>query len=244
VSTALKTALILEGEQEIGEWPAGQLETRTNAVCMFREGDSVPRPFRMLVAELRNGTRSRCGGPRDPQAEPSEQFFFQRLVAQIDAGYQRERQSIQPPKIQPSGKAKLAAQISKARVMVVDDRADIRGLLSDYLESEGYTVEAVGDGTTALLRLGEFRPQVILLDILMPGLSGISALQRIRAMHPNIAVIMVTGIGDEETAKRSLALGAFDFVTKPIAFAYLTWALETSLVMPSLRLETDRSAEG
>ena len=244
MSTALKTALILEGEQEIGEWPAGQLETRTNAVCMFREGDSVPRPFRMLVAELRNGTRSRCGGPRDPQAEPSEQFLLERLVPQIDAGYQRERQSLQLPKIQPSGKAKLVAQISKARVMVVDDMADIRGLLSDYLESEGYTVEAVGDGTTALLRLGEFRPQVILLDILMPGLSGISALQRIRAMHPNIAVIMVTGIGDEETAKRSLALGAFDFVTKPIDFAYLTWALETSLVMPSLRLETDRSAEG
>ena len=244
MSTALKTALILEGEQEIGEWAAGQLETRTNAVCMFQEGDSAPRPLRIVVAAWRNGTPSRCGGPRDPQAEPSEQFFFQRLVAQIDAGYQRERQSIQPPKIQPSGKAKLAAQISKARVMVVDDRADIRGLLSDYLESEGYTVEAVGDGTTALLRLGEFRPQVILLDILMPGLSGISALQRIRAMHPNIAVIMVTGIGDEETAKRSLALGAFDFVTKPIDFAYLEWALETSLLMPSLRLETDRSAEG
>lgn len=244
MSTVLETALILEGEQEIGEWPAGQLETRTNAVCMFQEGDSAPRPLRIVVAAWRNGTPSRCGGPRDPEAEPSEQFLLERLVAQIDAGYQRERQSIQPPKIQPSGKAKLASEISKARVMVVDDMADIRGLLSDYLESEGYTVEAVGDGTTALLRLGEFRPQVILLDILMPGLSGISALQRIRAMHPNIAVIMVTGIGDEETAKRSLALGAFDFVTKPIDFAYLEWALETSLLMPSLRPETDRSAGG
>lgn len=242
MSMALKAALILEGEQEIAECLAGPLEAQTNAVTKFHEGDSVPRPLRMLVAAWRNGTLSRCGGPRNPEAEPSEQFLFERLVAQIDAGYQRERQSLQAPEMQPSGKARLAAEISKARVMVVDDMADIRGLLSDYLESEGYTVEAVGDGTTALLRLGEFRPQVILLDILMPGLSGISALQRIRAMHPNIAVIMVTGIGDEETAKRSLALGAFDFVTKPIDFAYLEWALETSLLMPSLRPGTDRSA--
>lgn len=140
-------------------------------------------------------------------------------------------QASRSPEALPVGRVKPAPEVSPVRVMIVDDMADIRELLRDYLESEGYTVEAVGDARDALLRLSEFRPRVMLLDILMPGLSGISALEQIRASHPEVEVIMVTGVGDEEVAKRALALGAFDYVAKPIDFAYLTWALETCLLM-------------
>lgn len=145
-----------------------------------------------------------------------------------------ERDASRPPDTLPLGRTEPAPEVSVARVMVVDDMADIRELLRDFLELEGYTVEAVGNATDALIRLAEFRPGVILLDILMPGLSGISALQRIHGIHPEVGVIMVTGIGNEEIAKRALSLGAFDYVTKPIDFAYLTRVLETWLLMRPL----------
>lgn len=130
------------------------------------------------------------------------------------------------------------------RIMVVDDRADIRKLLRDFLESEGYTVEALDNAVDALSRLAKFRPRVILLDILMPGVSGLSALQEIRTRHPEVAVIMVTGIGDLRTAKQSLALGAFDYVTKPIDFNYLTSSIEAGLLLGSSPRETDGNAGG
>jgi CheY-like chemotaxis protein len=124
-------------------------------------------------------------------------------------------------------RADRAPWVSAARIMVVDDRADVRELLGDYLESEGYTVDALGDATEALRRLAEFRPGVVLLDIRMPGLSGLSALQEIRAHRRDVGVIMVTGVGERTIAERSLALGAFDYVTKPIDFGYLMWSIET-----------------
>lgn len=137
----------------------------------------------------------------------------------------------------PADGAKATSGLSGARVMVVDDVADIRELLSYFLESEGYTVQAVGNATDALILLAEFRPRVILLDILMPGLSGLSALQQIRARDPEVGVIMVTGNIDTEIAKQTLALGAFDYVTKPIDFGYLKWAIETLLLMRSPQSE-------
>ena len=127
-------------------------------------------------------------------------------------------------------RADRAPWVSAARIMVVDDRADVRELLRDYLESEGYTVDALGDATEALKRLAEFRPGVVLLDIRMPGLSGLSILREIRAQHREVGVIMVTGVGDRTIAEESLALGAFDYVTKPIDFAYLLWSIETHFV--------------
>jgi DNA-binding NtrC family response regulator len=88
----------------------------------------------------------------------------------------------------------------------------------------------VGDATDALARLADLRPQVVLLDILMPGLSGLSALERIRTMSPHVEVIMVTGVGDEGIARQSLALGAYDYVAKPIDFEYLKRCIETCVL--------------
>lgn len=164
------------------------------------------------------------------------------MASQLAAESQGEHQGPRSPEALPVGRAKPAPEVSPVRVMVVDDVAAVRELLRDYLESEGYTVEAVGDARDALLRLSEFRPHVMLLDILMPGLSGITALEQIRASHPEVEVIMVTGVGDEAIARRALALGAFDYVTKPIDFAYLTWALETCLLMWPLLPDIDGKA--
>jgi len=132
--------------------------------------------------------------------------------------------------ILPGAETNPAPAVSGTRVMIVEDRADIRNLLRDYLELEGYAVEAWGNATDALDRLAEFRPRIVLLDILMPGLSGISALRQIRARGPEIGIIMVTGNGDEDVAKQTLTLGAFDYITKPVDFDYLKRTIETFLV--------------
>jgi len=76
----------------------------------------------------------------------------------------------------------------------------------------------------------------VLLDINMPGLSGIDALPTIRALAPRAAVIMVSGTEDAASAKRALAYGAFDFVVKPIDHAYLRRAIETALLTPQPEL--------
>lgn len=120
---------------------------------------------------------------------------------------------------------------ARARIMVVDDMPDVREFLRDFLEEEGYAVEAFGNATDALERLDEFRPGVILLDILLPGLSGLTALEQLRATNPEVGVIMVTGIGDDAIARQTLAQGAFDYIAKPIDLDYLKRSLETFLLV-------------
>ncbi len=131
----------------------------------------------------------------------------------------------QPPAVAP---------LEQPRILVVDDLEDIRDLLRDILEREGYTVEVAGDATSAISKLARVKPHIILLDISMPGLSGISALQQLRARHPRVGVIMVTGNEDENLARRTLALGAFDYVRKPIDGSYLRRSIQTLLVMRAL----------
>ena len=147
------------------------------------------------------------------------------------AGWTSRPESGRSAQAWPAPEAKAKPAGSGARILVVDDMADVRELLSDFLEEEGYTVEAFGNATDALLRLDEFRPRVILLDILLPGLSGLSALEQIRATNPDVGIIMVTANGDEAIARRTLVRGAFDYVTKPIDFDYLKRTLETFLLM-------------
>jgi DNA-binding NtrC family response regulator len=133
----------------------------------------------------------------------------------------------------PDEKTDAKRDSARARIMVVDDMRDVQEFLRDFLQEEGYTVEAFGNATDALRRLDEFSPGVILLDILMPGLSGLAALEQIRATNPEVGIIMVTGIGDDTTARKTLAQGAFDYVTKPIDLDYLKRSLETFLLMRS-----------
>ncbi len=131
----------------------------------------------------------------------------------------------------PDEKTDAKRDSARARIMVVDDMRDVQEFLRDFLEEEGYTVEAFGNATDALRRLDEFSPGVILLDILMPGLSGLAALEQIRATNPEVGIIMVTGIGDDTIARKTLAQGAFDYVTKPIDLDYLKRSLETFLLV-------------
>lgn len=123
---------------------------------------------------------------------------------------------------------------SAARVLVVDDDPEVRAMLEDFLAQRGYQPRGAADGATAVREIVQAPPDIVLLDIQMPGLSGVEALPTIRAVAPRVAVIMVSGTNDVDVAKRALACGAFDYVVKPIDFSYLTRSLETALMMNAL----------
>lgn len=120
------------------------------------------------------------------------------------------------------------------RILVVDDDAEIREFLDEFLRSRGYDVRLAGHAADAIRAVVEAPPDVVLLDVDLPDLQGPDVLAPVRVRAPRAAVIMVSGSADTETARRALALGAFDYVTKPIDLDYLAQAVETALAMRAL----------
>ena len=120
------------------------------------------------------------------------------------------------------------------RVLVVDDNSEVRSMLEDVLTSLGYSTRSAADGATAVRAVLSEAPDVVLLDVYMPGLSGVGALPTIVALAPNAKVIMISGAANEDVLKRSLAFGAHDYVTKPFEISSLSRALETALAMRRL----------
>jgi CheY-like chemotaxis protein len=134
--------------------------------------------------------------------------------------------STAPPAPQP--------EASRGQILIVDDEEGIREVFEEFLTAERFRTRTASDGPAAIRAIVEAAPDVILLDIDMPGLSGVDALPTIRSLTPRTAVIMVSGTGDVEIAKRALAFGAFDYVTKPVDFAYLLQSLDNALALHAL----------
>lgn len=114
----------------------------------------------------------------------------------------------------------------RARILVVDDDPIIRELFEDFLRIQGFDVVTANSGMEALAQLEGYHPDVILLDVRMPEMDGIETLKRIVARNPAVGVLMVSGNDDLILAKEAIALGAFDYILKPIDFGYLGRALE------------------
>jgi two-component system, NtrC family, nitrogen regulation response regulator NtrX len=116
------------------------------------------------------------------------------------------------------------------KILVVDDEAEIVGLLQDFLTSKGYEVATALNGVEALAKVKEMKPDIVLLDLVMPGMNGIDTLKEIKKIDPSIGVIMVTGVVDEELANRAVKLGAFDYIIKPINIDYLETCVMVKMI--------------
>src|SRR5216117_2617549 len=116
------------------------------------------------------------------------------------------------------------------QILVVDDEVAIREVLIEFLSDHGYAVQGAEDGREALQMAGIVRPQVILLDIAMPGMNCIETLKRLRKEAPQAAVIMISGHADHDQALQALDLGAYDFIQKPLDFRYLERTLLAKIV--------------
>lgn len=117
----------------------------------------------------------------------------------------------------------------KRKILVVDDEPDVGGALAEFFSSKGYEVIRASGGIEGLSMTETQRPDVILLDVRMPDLDGISVLRRIREVNPWVGIIMMSGNTDTEAAKETLLLGAFDYVLKPFDFDYLERAVHKML---------------
>lgn len=125
--------------------------------------------------------------------------------------------------------------MSATRILVVDDEADIRELVAEILEDEGYAVMAAADAAEARARKREWQPELVLLDIWMPGEDGISLLRGWgEAGELDASVVMMSGHGNIETAVEATRLGAWDFIEKPIALAKLLLTVERALEVARL----------
>ncbi len=121
--------------------------------------------------------------------------------------------------------------MSAARILVVDDEADIRGLLKEILSEEGYDVDVAGDAGQARASRAKQLPDLVLLDIWMPDTDGITLLREWSGAVPDGAcpVVMMSGHGTVETAVEATRLGAFDFVEKPLSLQKLLRTVERAL---------------
>src|SRR5687767_4787116 len=118
-------------------------------------------------------------------------------------------------------------------ILIVDDERAIQSSLRGVLEDEGYRVTAVGSGNDALGVLADESPEVVFLDIWMPGRDGLDTLAGIKRVRPDVAVVMISGHGTIETAVKATRLGAYDFIEKPLS-------LEKTLVTVTRALEHTR----
>jgi DNA-binding response OmpR family regulator len=108
-----------------------------------------------------------------------------------------------------------------ARVLIVEDDPTVAEVVARYLERDGFTVESVADGRDAVARADAHLPDIVVLDIMLPGLDGLEVCRRLRARAP-IPVVMLTARGSEEDRVLGLDLGADDYVSKPFSPRELT----------------------
>ncbi len=125
-------------------------------------------------------------------------------------------------------------------ILVVDDERSILESLQDILEDEGYAVRCVESGEEALKIVEESPPDLVLLDIWLPGMDGMEVLARLRKTQPALPVIMISGHGTIELAVKAVKLGAFDFLEKPLSYDRVIVSVEKALRMRALEEENIR----
>jgi two-component system nitrogen regulation response regulator NtrX len=124
-------------------------------------------------------------------------------------------------------------------VLVVDDEADIRELVSGVLEDEGYSVRTAADSTAALDAIDDRRPSMVLLDVWLQGsrLDGLQLLQEIKRRDPSLPVLVISGHGNLDTAVAAVREGAIDFIEKPFEAERLVYLVDRATETDQLRRE-------
>jgi PAS domain S-box-containing protein len=133
--------------------------------------------------------------------------------------------------------AMLMKQSARSRVLVVDDTLENRELTGDILTSAGYEVQTASDGATALQMIKESPPDLILLDVVMPGMDGYEVCTRLKTDEStrDIPVIFLTGLIDVDAEAHGFGLGGADYVTKPISLPVVLARVKTHLALYSQR---------
>ncbi len=125
------------------------------------------------------------------------------------------------------------------RILIVDDEDNVRKMLRAVLGREGYRVELAEDGPKALAAFKAKVPDIVLMDIRMPGLNGLEVLKQMRALRTDATIILMTAFASVETAVEALRQGAFDYIIKPFDLDEVKILLRRALEMRRMRQEID-----
>jgi two-component system nitrogen regulation response regulator NtrX len=132
---------------------------------------------------------------------------------------------------------------ARPAILIVDDEQSIRRSVGDILEDEGYRARAAADGEEALRSIALEPPDLVLLDVAMPGRDGVEVLELLRRERPELPVVMMSGHSTIETAVRATKAGAYDFLEKPLSYDKLLLCVHHGLERARLALENRRLRE-
>lgn len=155
---------------------------------------------------------------------------FDVIVQAVNRALQQIGRPIQPSAVTDGGELK-GGNTESASILIVDDEPEILEMVGEFLSRRGYRVSTATGGTEALAKIKAECPALILLDIYMPGITGIDLLRRLKAMRSEAAVIMLTASVDEPLLKTATDLGAEEVLSKPVDLGILELAVMTRLAL-------------
>ncbi len=129
--------------------------------------------------------------------------------------------------------------MSQAKILIIDDEEVICDACAQVFQEEGYAVETSHEGKTGLKKVDEFKPDLVFVDLKMPGMSGIEVLEKLREKDKEIVSIVITGYATIESAVDSMKHGAFDFLPKPFAPEELLIITKRALEKRKISLEAE-----
>ena len=127
--------------------------------------------------------------------------------------------------------------MTETSVLIVDDEEGIRETLSGIFQDEGYNVITAGSGEEALNILKEQSPDLVLLDVWLPGIDGVETLQEIKKTNPELPVVIISGHGNIELAVKATRVGAYDFLEKPLSLERVLLVARRALEKRTLEME-------
>jgi DNA-binding response OmpR family regulator len=122
----------------------------------------------------------------------------------------------------PVAPSQRPAVEAPGNVLIVDDEAALAEMLRDHLALEGYRVDVAMNGGDAVMLASIERPDAVILDLMLPGISGEQVFEKLRELDTSIAIVLLTGMADETIARGLLKAGAFDYLRKPTDVGRLT----------------------
>jgi len=128
--------------------------------------------------------------------------------------------------------------VARSNVLVIDDEEIICESCNEVLMQEGYEVDTANDGPSGLRKVRELRPDLVLVDLKMPGMSGMEVLEKIKEMDQNIVTIVITGYATIESAVEAVKRGAYDFIPKPFTPGELRLIVRRGFEMRRLAVES------
>ena len=180
-----------------------------------------PADTNQILSVIRSAWSKSVQAATEFVKESKEEFEKSAMAAAYAEGGVPEmsREVMEEDNAKSSAKTPAAASIASARtlkVLLVDDEEDLVKTMAERMEMRDLSSEVAFDGQQALKMIEDEMPDVLVLDLRMPGIDGMEVLRRVKGTYPQIAVIIMTGHGSDEDEEEARGLGAFDYLRKPV----------------------------